>query len=1031
MSAGRLLLDLPSLSAQFPGPVFEAGLALYRGQQVLDCSIARVNTQEWSLTGTVRAGGKSAPCDVTAVLETSPDGTVTFFSGHGSCSAPRNCKHSAALAVKAHYQSARTHGAFVPAAKALEDSDGTRQMPAVAPSPSTAHDLLADTRESDMASDSDTPSTPPQQAATPTRSAALPDPPRRAALGGPSLDLFGDSPDEPAAAAAASAAAKAIADTSAPQADRTLENLPPVAHLHIAPTPADLVEQRGLMSATLRFQYGSVFHYAFNDYNPILIDTPATDTEAAHTALLHRDLPTEHGAHHRLKALGLSGDSQGRFVRPFISSAQQQTWLQWLDEDFTTLRAAGFVVTTSPELAHWIARADSFEARMQAEAGDLADQGGGTMEADARDGSQTPWFRLSLGMRIAGERRNILPLLPELLSQLSTISQGAAGQSVHGSATGPTLQLPPYLYLRRTHADGGAQGDDLYWRLPCEPLRPWLQALLDLLAGRGIDHATRDEFSQPDLLLSRQEALRLGTALHADSAAAHGRPEPVWLGADTLHLLASQLAGQQALPDIAPPAGLQADLRPYQLQGLRWLQFLRAHQLGGILADDMGLGKTLQTLAHIQAEKEAGRLDRPVLILAPVSLMGNWRREASRFTPSLRVGVLHGHKRHRVAARLGERDMVIASYSFLQRDHVHWRDQAWHIVVLDEAQNIKNASSQAARLAGELQTRHRLCLSGTPIENHLGELWSLFNFLMPGFLGSAARFRALYRTPIEKQGDHERLAQLRRRVAPFMLRRTKQEVATDLPAKQESVASIVLGDAQADLYEAIRLSTEKTVRDTLANKGLANAQVEIVTALTRLRQVCCDPRLLPPSPGSASKPVPASAKLEWLMQSLPDMIAEGRRVLLFSQFTGMLALIEDALRHSDIRWVKLTGQSQQRDQLIERFTSGAVPLFLISLKAGGVGLNLPQADTVIHYDPWWNPAIQNQATDRAHRIGQTQPVLVYQLVAQGTVEERILALQQRKASLADSLYDDVAVRSEPMLNEQDLAALLEPMGAPD
>ncbi|RZI97858.1 MAG: DEAD/DEAH box helicase, partial [Haliea sp.] len=282
---------------------------------------------------------------------------------------------------------------------------------------------------------------------------------------------------------------------------------------------------------------------------------------------------------------------------------------------------------------------------------------------------------------------------------------------------------------------------------------------------------------------------------------------------------------------------------------------------------------------------------------------------------------------------------------------------------------LAHAGSQAARLAGDLNTRHRLCLSGTPMENHLGELWSLFNFLMPGFLGSAARFRALYRTPIEKEGDSDKLAQLRRRVTPFMLRRTKSEVATDLPAKQESVESIVLGDDQADLYETIRLSTEKTVRDTLANKGLANSQIDIVTALTRLRQVCCDPRLLPASPGIAAQPIGSSAKLDWLMQSLPDMLAEGRRVLLFSQFTGMLDLIETALQGSGIRWVKLTGQSQQRDRLIERFTSGDVPLFLISLKAGGVGLNLPQADTVIHYDPWWNPAVQNQATDRAHRIG--------------------------------------------------------------
>ena len=363
--------------------------------------------------------------------------------------------------------------------------------------------------------------------------------------------------------------------------------------------------------------------------------------------------------------------------------------------------------------------------------------------------------------------------------------------------------------------------------------------------------------------------------------------------------------------------------------------------------------------------------------------------------------------------------------------------------MLDEAQNIKNANSQAARVVGELQARHRLCLSGTPMENHLGELWSLFNFLMPSFLGGQPRFRALYRTPIEKYGDTERLDRLRRRVSPFMLRRAKRDVATDLPDKQESIASVDFGDSQADLYETIRLATEKTVRDALANKGLARSQIQILDALVKLRQVCCDPRLVP-APADGQVSAASSAKLDWLMETLPEMIAEGRRVLLFSQFTSMLALIEQALAQRQMSWVKLTGQSQNRDDIIERFTSGEVPLFLISLKAGGVGLNLPQADTVIHYDPWWNPAAQNQATDRAHRIGQTQPVMVYKLVAQGTIEERIMALQDRKASLAnrlfgtetagdantstgDQLLPGFGLPADTLFTESDLAALLQPL----
>ena len=386
--------------------------------------------------------------------------------------------------------------------------------------------------------------------------------------------------------------------------------------------------------------------------------------------------------------------------------------------------------------------------------------------------------------------------------------------------------------------------------------------------------------------------------------------------------------------------------------------------------------------------------------------------------------MLHGKDRHEVADTIDQHDIVIAPYSLLQRDRERWLEAKWHIVVLDEAQNIKNASTFAAQVVSQLQTRQRLCLSGTPMENHLGELWSLFHFLMPGFLGSQKRFATLFRTPIEKQGDPERLAQLRARITPFMLRRTKSVVALELPPKVETVMRVELSGKQADLYETIRLGMEKTVREALSTKGLAKSQITILDALLKLRQVCCDPQLVPLA---AAKKIKASAKLEQLMEMLPEMLDEGRRILLFSQFTSMLTLIESELEKRQLNWVKLTGQSQKRDALIDQFTSGRVPLFLISLKAGGVGLNLPQADTVIHYDPWWNPAVENQATDRAHRIGQTQSVWVVKLVAQGTIEERILALQERKAALADSMYSGSTGRKQPLFTEGDLAELLKPL----
>ncbi|MGH8830359.1 MAG: DEAD/DEAH box helicase, partial [Polaromonas sp.] len=766
-----------------------------------------------------------------------------------------------------------------------------------------------------------------------------------------------------------------------------LRGIAPTAHLHLSPVEASEVPRLGLLRAVLQFDYAGLRQHWPHHHGQVVVDQAgdatmaATAAQATHAGpkrwLLHRDLPAELAAQSRLHSLGLHDAIPGHYHLP--GGGSQQAWLSWADDDFAPLRQAGLTVSVDERLHNWIRRADTLAVTLQ---GDASPHEG------ADDSAPSPWFDLSLGMEINGQRHNILPWLPELLAQLKASSLEA--------------ELPPFVYVKQL--EGG------YVRLPTEPLRPWLQALLDLVSGRGGD------FDGDSLRLTRLEALRVGAALGQGA---------VWQGAESLQQMVQQLAGHSALPQAPLPPGLQARLRPYQQQGLNWLQFLRQHALSGILADDMGLGKTLQTLAHVLVEKEAGRLTHPALIVAPVSLMGNWRREAERFTPGLRTLVLHGKERHDAAAEMATHDLVIAPYSLLQRDRERWLEQPWHLVVLDEAQNIKNASTHAAQVASELQARHRLCLSGTPMENHLGELWSLFHFLMPGFLGSQTLFKELFRTPIEKHGDSQRLDQLRRRVTPFMLRRTKREVATELPDKIEAVSSIELSGKQADLYETIRLSTEKAVQEALANKGLAKSQIQILDALLKLRQVCCDPRLLPLA---SAKKIQQSAKLEHLMELLPEMLAEGRRVLLFSQFTTMLTLIEDELKARAIPWVKLTGQSQKRDALIERFTSGEVPLFLISLKAGGVGLNLPQADTVIHYDPWWNPAAENQATDRAHRIGQQNQVFAYKLVAQGTIEERILALQERKAALAESMYSGSQARKQPLFTESDVAELLKPLG---
>jgi SNF2 family DNA or RNA helicase len=500
------------------------------------------------------------------------------------------------------------------------------------------------------------------------------------------------------------------------------------------------------------------------------------------------------------------------------------------------------------------------------------------------------------------------------------------------------------------------------------------------------------------------------------------------------------LQGGQGLPPVEPSAGVNAVLRHYQLDGLAWMDFMRRARLGGILADDMGLGKTLQALALLQGELDAGRLDRPSLVIVPTSLLGNWQAEAQRFTPALKVLVLHGPRRTHQFAQIAHAHLVVTSYPLAVRDIATLASHDWHYLVLDEAQRIKNSRSQAALSLKGLRTRHRLCLSGTPLENHLGELWSLVDFVCPGLLGNEAQFREHYRNPIEKRQDALQAEHLARRIRPFVLRRTKSQAAQELPEKTETLLRVELEGTQADLYETVRATMDEKLREAIATQGLARSQIMVLDALLKLRQVCCDPRLLKaaaPSAGDdgeapaqpahpASTRHAPSAKLELLLDLLPTLVEDGRRVLLFSQFTEMLALIEPELAKLKLPYLKLTGDTQNRAEMVAKFQQGEVPLFLISLKAGGVGLNLTAADTVILYDPWWNPAVEQQAIDRAYRIGQDKPVFVYKLLASGTVEDKMLELQARKAGLADQLLSGVA--SDAALNVQDFDELFKPLG---
>jgi superfamily II DNA or RNA helicase len=506
-----------------------------------------------------------------------------------------------------------------------------------------------------------------------------------------------------------------------------------------------------------------------------------------------------------------------------------------------------------------------------------------------------------------------------------------------------------------------------------------------------------------------------------------------------------------------PPLGdLEGVLRPYQKHGVAWLHFLRENSFGGILADEMGLGKTLQVLAHLQSRAGVppapDRRDAcPTLVVCPTSLVFNWVAEAKKFTPDLRVLALHGPDRHQLFEQIPRSHFVVTSYALMRRDADKYRQLEFDTVVLDEAQHIKNRQTQNAQAVKAVRSKHRLVLTGTPMENSVLDLWSIFDFLMPGYLGAAQDFRERYELPLTRDKNPNVAARLSRRLRPFVLRRLKREVAADLPAKLEQVSLCELTPDQRTVYQQVIEASRREVLDAVGAQGLARSRMAVLSALLRLRQVCCDLRLLKLEPqggggmecwsdgvmrGNAPDPqhsnTPAlqspdasSGKLDLFGELLEEVIDGGHRVLVFSQFVSMLALLKERLVTEGLEFCYLDGSTTNRGEVVERFQkTPTIPVFLISLKAGGVGLNLTGADTVIHFDPWWNPAVEDQATDRAHRIGQTRVVTSYKLITRDTVEEKILLLQQKKRDLIKATLGSEEELAEA-LTWEDIQELLE------
>ncbi|MEL6749803.1 MAG: DEAD/DEAH box helicase [Pseudomonadota bacterium] len=723
--------------------------------------------------------------------------------------------------------------------------------------------------------------------------------------------------------------------------------------------------------AELSFQYGDT------QVNPADPETILLQQTGNHFEQIKRR-PTLERKHKKiLVQSGLKKVTTRRGTYNSINSTRYQHpeaeagWLDFVSNTTPALRQQGWKITFAPGFRYNLVEADDWYA-------------------DLDEGSGENWFNLELGVTIEGKSFNLLRILVDFIQN-----------ERHANTLNEWLDHPADTELRLPLADGRLL------RVPFGKVRHIIETLVELYDPNALN-------KDGQLTISRYQAAQLQ---------ALDEVKLIWGGLEGPRRLAKQLANFDCINTIQPPDSLRAELRPYQQYGLNWLQFLREYGLSGILADDMGLGKTVQALAHLLVEKQAGRTKHPSLVVAPTSLMMNWAREAAKFAPDLRIVTLQGSDRQQHFSHLPEYDLVLSTYPLLPRDSDVLLQQHWHLLILDEAQNIKNPRSKVAYTARRLQAEYRLCLTGTPIENHLGELWSQFHFLMPGLLGDEKHFRQLFRKPIENQGDELRQKQLQQRVAPFILRREKTQVVQELPEKTEIITDVELSGGQQQLYETVRIAMHDKIRKAIDKKGIERSQIIILDALLKLRQICCDPRLL--KLDTAAK-VKESAKLQRLMELLPEMISEGRRVLLFSQFTSMLALIEKALAEHTIDYVKLTGQTRDRATPIDRFQNGEVPLFLISLKAGGAGLNLTAADTVIHYDPWWNPAVERQATDRAHRIGQKNKVFVYKLITQGTVEEKINNLQQKKQALADALFD--GEQNKAALTRDDLYNLFAPLG---
>jgi SNF2 family DNA or RNA helicase len=728
-------------------------------------------------------------------------------------------------------------------------------------------------------------------------------------------------------------------DAFAIKAIETLPSLPLPDSLDVEAIKADAKPKITLYASEGQHRLKLSFLYADYELRGCSSQKTKVVKEGENYLKIVRDLDLENRARTELEKAGFLADVSCVFQPDSSSKNSIDIWREFIQNLLPVLEEKGYQIEVDK----------SFLFRFE-KGGDI------TLNVE----QNKSWFDVEMAVDFREGKLNILSLVSSLLEQNVDIEN-----------------LPDTISF---------EGEENHFiTLDAEQFRPILRTLVALYKGERVEQLHINPY-EVHLLP------KTGTFVKTSGS-----------GKKAIKRLKKELESFDGIETLEQSSGLKATLRGYQQEGLNWLGFLERFGFGGILADDMGLGKTLQSLAFLQRLKEQKKLTLPVLIVAPTSLLGNWKNEVKKFTPDLTIEVHHGLKRDKKIHLDFKSDIVITTYALLSRDLALFEQMEFSYFILDEAQNVKNQKSKVHSAAKKINARNSVALTGTPMENHLGELWAIFDVVMPNFLGDYKTFKQFYQTPIEQEHSQERQQSLREKVAPFMLRRTKEKVATELPPKTIMTRSVVFEGEQAKLYEGIRVSMEKKVREVIAEKGLGRSHITILDALLKLRQVCCDPRLVPLA---EAQKVKQSAKLEMLLELVEELLEEGRRILIFSQFTSMLAIIEEALMQRDVPLAKLTGSTQNREKVIERFTSGEAHVFLISLKAGGVGLNLTQADTVIHYDPWWNPAAEDQATDRAYRIGQDKPVFVYKLIIEDSVEEKILMLQEQKKKLSNSLFSE-------------------------